>query len=344
MGAHQVGRFGWWLIALAAFGTGVGCSTSSGGKMPFSHDCNTLTCEARTIREAACPPPGAPRELSKQPAEAYVVEPGDVLLVQPANLDSPLRLPGDQVVLPDGVIQVGRFGRMCVAGKTIEQIEADINALARTQAPEAGPISVRLVTRDSKVFYVLGEVNAPGAFPLRGRETVLDAIVAAGGLNSKANRHGILLARPSAPDGCRIVLPVEYNDIVQLGDTTTNYQVRAGDRIFVPSKSLWEEFLRLIKWYKRPWCRNEFGCPTCGGHCTACHFPPAATEAVNPGSLPPPPPATVPLPAAPVSTVPATVGRRSPDLLPPAFGQPGQPVPDRMPPAPPLSVPPTPRP
>lgn len=344
MAALRTRRIGWWLAALPALLTGVGCSTSSNGRMPFTHDCNTLTCEAREIRESACPPRTAPRELDKQPAEPYVVEPGDVLLVQPANLDSPLRLPGDQVVLPDGVIQVGRFGRLCVAGKTIEQIETEINALARTQAPECGPISVRLVTRDSKVFYVLGEVNAPGAFPLRGRETVLDAIVAAGGLNSKANRHGILLARPTMPDGCRFVLPVEYNDIVQLGDTTTNYQVRAGDRIFVPSKSLWEEFLRLIKWYKRPWCRTEIACPTCGDHATQCHFPAApAIEAVNPGPLPPPPPA-VSSPLSPIQNLPPAPARRSPDLLPPTFGQPPQPVPERMPPAAPLGIAPHPKP
>src|SRR4029453_9400152 len=60
--------------------------------------------------------------------------------------------------------------------------------------------TVRLGTRDSKVYYVLGEVNAPGAFPLRGRETVLDGIVAAGGLNSNASRNNIILSRPTHPD------------------------------------------------------------------------------------------------------------------------------------------------
>ena len=117
-------------------------------------------------------------------AGPYVIEPGDVLLVQPANLDSPVRLPGDQPVLPDGTIHLGRYGWLSVAGKTVAMVEGEVNPLIQGQTKDAGPIIVRLVTRDSKIFYVLGEVNAPGSFQWKGRETVLDAIVAAGGRSS----------------------------------------------------------------------------------------------------------------------------------------------------------------
>src|SRR5262249_26371144 len=144
-------------------------------------------------------------------------------------------------VLPDGTIQLGRYGRLFVAGKPIEMIEAEVNDLIKGKVADAGPIVVRLVTRDSKVYYVLGEVNAPGSFPLKGRETVLDAIISAGGLTSNAQRKGIILVRPTVPESCREVLPVAYNAIVQLGDTKTNYQIKAGDRVYVPSKTLWDD-------------------------------------------------------------------------------------------------------
>ena len=216
-----------------------GCSTfggrgGSGG--------NALTVAAKDLRAASGPPPGIARELEKRPAGPYIVEPGDVLLVQPASLDSPLRLPGDQVVLPDGTIQLGQYGHLGVAGKPLEVIEAEVNALLKAKLPDAGVVIVRLVTRDSKVFYVLGEVNSPGVFPLRGREMVLDAIAgSAGGLNSNASRRNIILVRPTVPGSCRVVLPVDYNAIVQVGNTATNYQIRAGDRIFVPTKAgFWE--------------------------------------------------------------------------------------------------------
>src|SRR5262245_44533553 len=141
----------------------LGCATLTGclgGRTSFTPT-NPLSDAARALRDASAPPPGYPRELDKSPAEPYVVEPGDVLLVQPASLDSPIRLPGDQPVLPDGTIQLGKYGRLQVAGQTVEQIEAAVNALIRSKEKEddkngnGNLVLVRLVTRDSKVFYVL---------------------------------------------------------------------------------------------------------------------------------------------------------------------------------------------
>jgi protein involved in polysaccharide export with SLBB domain len=167
----------------------------------------------------------------------YVVEAGDVLLIQPLDMGSPLRLPGDQPVLADGTINLGPLGRVVVAGHTLDAIEAIVNGVIRGRIKEPTPVAVRLIGRQSKVYYVLGEVNAPGAFPLVGRETVLDGILAAGGLTERAAHQEIILTRPTAPDSCRIVLPVCYDQIVQLGDTTTNYQLAPGDRIFVATRS-----------------------------------------------------------------------------------------------------------
>ncbi|MFO0878450.1 MAG: polysaccharide biosynthesis/export family protein [Gemmataceae bacterium] len=237
-------RCGYLGLTLLASFLPVGCAspTKGGGILPGG---NELSHIAASLRASTPPPPELPRELHKRVAEPYVVEPGDVLLVQPASLDSPLRLPGDQVVLPDGTIQLGKYGRLLAAGKPIDLIEQEVNALIKRTSPEGGHVIVRLATRDSKVFYVLGEVNAPGAFPLRGRETVLDAILAAGGVNSCASRRRIILTRPTSPCSCRVVLPVDFVAIVQEGDTTTNYQIRAGDRVFVPTKTIWEDLACL---------------------------------------------------------------------------------------------------
>jgi protein involved in polysaccharide export with SLBB domain len=203
-------------------------------------DTSALIPDAKAFRNGVPMPPPLPRELDKATLATYIVEPGDVLLVQPVNLDSPARLPFDQTVLPDGRIDLGQYGRLPVAGKSIEQIEQEVQAAIQAKTPESGPINVRLSGRNSKVYYVLGQVNAPGSFPLQGRETVLDGIVAAGGLNVRASRSTIILSRPTAPDSCRIVLPVCYRQIVQLGDTTTNYQLQPGDRIYVPGQSTCE--------------------------------------------------------------------------------------------------------
>src|SRR5438034_3234474 len=245
-----------------------GCSSLVPSLSTTSGDKQLLLPEAREIRNSVPQPAPVPRELSKAVLPAYIVEPGDVLLVTPADLDSPVRLPSDQTVLPDGRIDLGKYGRVQVAGKTVDEIEVIVGVAVKAKTPEAGPINVRLVGRQSKVYYVLGQVNAPGAFPLQGRETVLDGIVAAGGLNIRASRNNIILSRPTPPEGCRVVLPVCYRQIVQLGDTTTNYQLQPGDRIYVPGQGFWEGLCgdKDEKKGCGPCSRPQFGCVWgCGG-------------------------------------------------------------------------------
>src|SRR5262249_48435571 len=232
-----------------------GCS---GGKLTLPYEGNALNPDAEFIRNVSEAPADVGRELDKRPGEEYRVEPGDVLLVQPVELASQLRLPGDQPVLPDGTIRLGQLGKLHVMNLTVDQIQSAIDDRAK-ELNVAEKIVVRLITRDSKVFYVLGEVNAPGTFQLKGRETVLDALLAAGGLNSNASRKSIILVRPTAPDGCRIVLPVHYVTIVQLGDTTTNYQMRAGDRVFVPCRSFTEDLVNFVDKGGKP-CAGAIPC------------------------------------------------------------------------------------
>lgn len=246
-------------IVLCALLCSVGCS-STGNSLTLFPERHRLIETAKNIREVT--PAPLPRELDKQPLEAYYVEPGDGLLVLPAELDSPIRVSSDQTVLPDGTIDLGKYGRLQVAGKTTTEIEAIVNKAiaAKTKEKEAGFFNVRLVNRVSKTYYVIGEVNTPGAFPLQGRETVLDGLMAAGNLNDKASRKNIILVRPSHPDGCRTVLAICYPEIVQLGDTSTNYQLRPGDRIYVPTSSIFESF-----------CKKA-DCVTCTGPHNPCRY------------------------------------------------------------------------
>lgn len=264
--------------ALAIFALCLGgCSFGQGNRLSLFPEGNKLLDATKAVKAAFGEPQALPHELDKHVAAPYVVEPGDVLLVQPADLDSSVRFPGDQPVLPDGTINLGRYGQLQVAGRTVAEIEmavkAQIEAVVKAQPPpkeprdpldrrdprDVGPITVRVVTRQSKVYYVLGEVNAPGVFTLKGNETVLDAILNAGGLNDRASRKHIVLSRPTPPQGCRVVLPICYREIVQLGDTSTNYQIAAGDRVFVPTR----EFSEQIH-HRKP------DCPPCGGPQAPC--------------------------------------------------------------------------
>ena len=194
-------------------------------------------------------------ELDKSPIIDYFVEPGDRVSIEPVELDSDLRMTGDQQVQVDGSIDLGPYGRLRVAGLTVEEIENAITERIKDADGKTEVVNVQLIETNAAKVYVLGAVGSPGAYPMQGNELVLDAILLAGGLTSTASPCDIILVRPTPPCACRVVLPVCYRQITQLGDVSTNYQLQPGDRIVVGSRTLCEE---LAVW------RQTKPCPACG--------------------------------------------------------------------------------
>lgn len=196
-------------------------------------------------QERKVPHPGVidlsqPRELSKVTLPAYVVEPPDDLeiAVRPINYDVS---PNIVTVQPEGTIDLGFDGDVYVAGLTLREIEAKISHQLTHQAVQRGEppkepieVAVRLANEtQSKNYYVIGTVTSQGSFPLRGGETVLQAILLAG-LRSNSLPEKAYLVRPSPPGHPFQVLKIDWVGIKERGDTTTNYQIFPGDRIVVP--------------------------------------------------------------------------------------------------------------
>ncbi|MFH5802860.1 polysaccharide biosynthesis/export family protein [Alienimonas sp. DA493] len=262
-------------LAVAAIATGLAASLTGCAGSGLSQ-ADPLTPQADMARRSVPQPAQVPREFSKTLLPTYRLAPGDTVLVEPARFDTPLRFPADQPVQPDGTIDLGRFGRPPVAGLSVAEVEEvvarrialvaerdEVLAEAIAEDPTAAEVNVRLIDPNGSVYYVLGAVQTPGVFQLAGRETVLDAILTAGGLTDNAKRCDIILARPSVPADCRTVLPVCYDHLVQMGDSTTNYQILPGDRIFVPSrgcKDTISEFFGCDDECDLCRCTPQFGC------------------------------------------------------------------------------------
>jgi len=179
-----------------------------------------------------------PRELRLAVHPTYVVEPPDVLYIE-ADIpvggefsDPPLA--GERLVRQDGSISLGYYGDLQVAGHTLAEIEE----LVRRQLIDAGlrdpQVYVDVAAYNSKVYYVLGQVEQTGQLPVTGKETVLDALTIAGGVTRYARLADIHVARPNPGGGCDQILHVDYHAITSCGDTRTNYQLVPGDRVVVP--------------------------------------------------------------------------------------------------------------
>ncbi|WP_218933254.1 polysaccharide biosynthesis/export family protein [Rubripirellula lacrimiformis] len=271
-----------WLLLAATLMTQSGCRTAASMGLPISAGGHSLLSYAKDLRQSAGHPNGVPTELAKLTLPAHRVEAGDVLVIEPNDFNSPVRLSADQTVQQDGTIELGSYGRLTVAGMSAEEIQSRVQNVVTAQESEKRlhrialashrdggsdddgqddnvdyGVTVRLVNKESGLFYVMGEVNAPGSYPLVGHETVLDAIIAAGGLSDRSNDHKIILTRPQTASNPRQIMPVCYQQILQLGDVSTNYQLMPGDRIYVPSLTLWEDVKQSVSW------GNEKSCPHC---------------------------------------------------------------------------------
>lgn len=251
------------LIHLAMFPLLGGCSLLGFSPYPVAH---VMTDDTKSVLAKTPSGLSVPRELSKEVQANHFLQAGDELLVETVSLDPDeydlgIRLPADQRVLADGTIDIGAFGRVVVASMTLEQAEASIQRVIDNKIQKSVQVNVRLIQPIHR-YYVIGEVNSPGAYPLTGNETVLDAIMEAGGLTARASACDLLLARPTDPCSCRITLPVCYRSITQLGDTTTNYHLKPGDRIFVSRQSLCEEISAYVKGGKTcdRCCKKQAAC------------------------------------------------------------------------------------
>lgn len=230
-------RAGWWLLALAAC---VACG------------CQTVRTPEEKIANS-----NIPTELKKVTMPDYVVEPPDLVLVEVLEALPGRPISGERLVRPDGKISLGFYGDVYVAGLTIPEVKEKIVLHLRKYLtdeilglfdadPETGRLTKQVDPRDSdrvfvdvtaynsKSYYVLGDVGAPGKLPITGNETVLDALQYAGGLLPTAAPQNIRLVRPAPPGACcEQLLPVNLAAITSGGDPTTNYQLMPGDRVVV---------------------------------------------------------------------------------------------------------------
>lgn len=100
-------------------------------------------------------------------------------------------------VSPDGQITFPYIGSVRAKDRTLIEVQQEIQK--RLGAYMNDPVvSISLAESRSRIFYVYGEVNAPGSFPLKDNMTAIRAISQAGGFTKfgSPSRVKILRARP----------------------------------------------------------------------------------------------------------------------------------------------------
>lgn len=142
-------------------------------------------------------------------------------------------------VRPDGRITVPLIGDVQAGGQTPEEVAATIRdkLKAYVRDPQVAVILTQLRSHEylSRVR-VTGAVRTPVSLPYRQGMTVLDVVLAAGGVTEFASPDRTELYR-HAGEGASQSYSVRLAKILERGEMTTNYPLQPGDVITVPQRA-----------------------------------------------------------------------------------------------------------
>jgi polysaccharide export outer membrane protein len=185
------------------------------------------------------PPRVAP---SPEPAEAvdpstYRIGPEDTLAIAVwQNEDLTRTVP----VRPDGKISLPLVNDVQVAGLTPMEVRELLRERLAEYAPDA-EISVIVAEVNSFKVSVMGKVQRPDRYLLKGPTTVLDVLALAGGFQDFANEEKVVVLRPEpffvqgrqAGQTFRRIY-VNYKKVIAAGGETENFTLEPGDIVVVP--------------------------------------------------------------------------------------------------------------
>ncbi len=173
-----------------------------------------------------------PQDISDQDQEFdYIIGPGDS--VEIFVWGNP-ELTGTVTVRPDGKITTRLVEDIPASGKTPSQLARDIEK-AYSDYVKSAVVSVIVggfVGIPSQQVRVVGEASKPLSVPFRKHMTLLDLMIAVGGLTDFADGNGSVLVRTES-EGQK-VYNVRLDDLIRDGDITANTTLMPGDILIIP--------------------------------------------------------------------------------------------------------------
>ena len=173
--------------------------------------------------------PPAPRDASSSGYE-YIIGPLDTVnIIVWRNPELSMTVP----VRPDGKVTIPLVDDLPALGKTPTVLERDIEkALAKyIRDPVVTVVVTNFVGPTSEQIRVIGEATKPQILAFRMNMTLLDVMIAAGGLTDFADGNKASIFRVA--DGGKSY-SVRLQDLVKRGDITANVDMRPGDILIIP--------------------------------------------------------------------------------------------------------------
>lgn len=173
--------------------------------------------------------PPAPSSASS-PDYNYIVGPGDTVnIVVWRNPELSMSVP----VRPDGKITAPLVEDLPAMGKDSTTLARDMEAALGKfiRDPVVTVIVTAFVGPYSEQVRVVGEAARPQTLPYRQKMTLLDVMIAVGGMTDFADGNATTLLRTA--EGNK-QYGVRVNDLIKRGDVSANVEMKPGDVLIVP--------------------------------------------------------------------------------------------------------------
>ena len=190
-----------------------------------------LAASALALGGCATRAPAPAVDTAAVPLHDYLIGPGDnVNIIVWRNPEVSMSVP----VRPDGKITTPLVEDLQASGKTSTELARDIEkALAKfIQQPVVTVIVTGFVGTYGEQIRVIGQAARPQALPYRRDMSLMDVLIAVGGVTEFASGNGASVIRKV--DGKLQKMPVRLNDLIKEGDISANMSMRPGDVLVIP--------------------------------------------------------------------------------------------------------------
>ncbi|MEC5387229.1 XrtA/PEP-CTERM system exopolysaccharide export protein [Uliginosibacterium sp. H3] len=191
--------------------------------------CAMLASLAVLLAGCSTPYPVAPASVAT-PDYNYVIGPGDAVnIVVWRNPELSMSVP----VRPDGKITTPLVEDLPASGKSAKTLARDIEkALSNyIRDPVVTVVVTSFVGPYSEQIRVVGEAARPQVLSYRQQMTLLDVMIAVGGLTDFADGNHATILRTS--EGNK-QYSVRLRDLLKRGDVSANVEVKPGDVLVIP--------------------------------------------------------------------------------------------------------------
>jgi polysaccharide export outer membrane protein len=179
-------------------------------------------------------PPATYSAGSVAPSEEYTIGPLDEITI---HVWRNPELSADKVrVRPDGRLTIPLVQDIPAVGKTATELQTYI-AGELSKYIEQPIVSVIVNTPEgnfTQQVRIIGATGQPASLPFRANMTVLDAMIAVGGLNEFAAGNRAKLIRLDRKTKTQVEYRLRLSDLVRRGDASANVMLMPGDTIIIP--------------------------------------------------------------------------------------------------------------